>query len=220
MPLFSRILKSVAAACIVASQVSLAQAQTAPAAAGSKEKNILVIGDSLSAEYGIARDSGWVNILRQRLAKEYPDYSVINASISGDTSSGGATRAPAAIDRHKPAIMILELGGNDALRGLSLAAAEKNLSGIVQKARQAGARTLLVGMMIPPNFGRKYADEFKNMFVSVSKAHETELVPFFFEGIALNDTYFLPDGIHPNEDAQQKLFDNVWPTLEPMLKAR
>lgn len=196
----------------------VAQAQTTTATSGSGQKNILVIGDSLSAEYGIARDSGWVNILRQHLAKDYPAYRVINASISGDTTSGGAARAPAAIDRHKPAILILELGGNDALRGLSLAEAEKNLSGIVQKAQQSGARTLLVGMMIPPNFGRKYADAFKAMFVSVAEKHQTELVPFFFEGLALNDTHFLPDGIHPNENAQQKLFENIWPTLEPMLK--
>lgn len=203
---------------MLASHVMVVQAQTTTATSGSRQTNILVIGDSLSAEYGITRDSGWVNILRQRLAKDYPAYRAINASISGDTTSGGAARAPAAIDRHKPAILILELGGNDALRGLSLAEAEKNLSGIVQKAQQSGARTLLVGMMIPPNFGRKYADAFKAMFVSVSEKHQTELVPFFFEGLALNDTYFLPDGIHPNENAQQKLFENIWPTLEPMLK--
>lgn len=203
---------------MLASHVMVVQAQTTTATSGSRQTNILVIGDSLSAEYGITRDSGWVNILRQRLAKDYPAYRAINASISGDTTSGGAARAPAAIDRHKPAILILELGGNDALRGLSLAEAEKNLSGIVQKAQQSGARTLLVGMMIPPNFGRKYADALKAMFVSVSEKHQTELVPFFFEGLALNDTYFLPDGIHPNENAQQKLFENIWPTLEPMLK--
>ncbi len=177
-----------------------------------------MIGDSLSSEYGIARDTGWVNILRQRLDKDYPGYAVVNASISGDTTSGGAARAPAAIDRHKPAILILELGGNDALRGLSLAAAEKNLSGIVTHAQDAGARTLLVGMMIPPNFGRTYADAFKEMFVTVSKAHDTELVPFFFEGLTLDDTYMQADGIHPNANAQQKLFENVWNKLEPMLK--
>lgn len=218
MTFLPRILKSIAAAVLVASQVSYAFAQTSPGPAGSREKNILVIGDSLSSEYGIARDSGWVNILRQRLSRDYPDFAVVNASISGDTTSGGAARAPAAIERHKPAILILELGGNDALRGLNLAAAEKNLSGIVTRAQDAGAQTLLVGMMIPPNFGRTYADAFKEMFVTVSRTHKTELVPFFFEGLTLDDTHMQADGIHPNASAQQKLFENVWKKLEPMLK--
>ena len=213
-----RLLTSTAALAATLAVSAVASAQTSEPAAGSADKTILVIGDSLSAEYGIKRDSGWVQILRQRLAEDYPDYRVINASISGDTSSGGAARAPAAIDRNTPAILILELGANDALRGLSLAAAEKNLSGIIERAAADGARTLIIGMMIPPNFGRQYAEQFRGMYTSLAKRHDAALVPFFFEGIALQPEFFLPDGIHPNEAAQQRLFDNVWPTLEPLLK--
>lgn len=158
--------------------------------------------------------------MRERIARDYPGYSVVNASISGDTTSGGLSRAPALIDKHKPAVLVIELGANDALRGLSLAAAEKNLATIAEKGSQAGAKLLVIGMMIPPNFGRQYADQFKEMFTTVSQRYDAALVPFFFEGIALKPDFFQADGIHPNESAQETLLNNVWPTLKGLLASK
>lgn len=177
----------------------------------------MIVGDSLSAEYGIVRGSGWVSLLQQKLKEHAPQYRVANASISGDTTSGGVSRTPGLIEKHQPAIFILELGANDALRGLPLDVAEKNLNRMAQAAREANAKILVIGMQIPPNFGRRYAEEFKTMFEKVAKSNDAALVPFFFEGIALQEQYFQADGIHPNESAQQALFDNVWPTLQPLL---
>ncbi|ANN72502.1 arylesterase [Bordetella bronchialis] len=195
-----------------------AYAQTASAAAGSTSgKTILVVGDSLSAEYGIARGTGWVPLLGRRLAQEYPGWTVINASISGDTSSGGLTRLPALLRQHRPAIVILELGSNDALRGLPLAMTQQNLTAMARQARQAGAAVLLVGMQIPPNYGRAYTDQFRDLFGKVAKAENTGLVPFLMEGIATDRALFQPDGIHPNEQGQPRLLDNVWAGLKPML---
>ncbi|ANN67411.1 arylesterase [Bordetella bronchialis] len=195
-----------------------AYAQTASAAAGSTSgKTILVVGDSLSAEYGIVRGTGWVPLLGRRLAQEYPGWTVINASISGDTSSGGLTRLPALLRQHRPAIVILELGSNDALRGLPLAMTQQNLTAMARQARQAGAAVLLVGMQIPPNYGRAYTDQFRDLFGKVAKAENTGLVPFLMEGIATDRALFQPDGIHPNEQGQPRLLDNVWAGLKPML---
>lgn len=197
---------------------SVASAQTAPAAAGSGSvPTILVVGDSLSAEYGIARGTGWVKLLEKRLQNEKLNFRVANASISGDTTSGGVSRTPAALTQHKPDIFILELGSNDALRGLSLSVARQNLSNMLKAARVAGARPLVIGMQMPPNFGRTYTTQFKQMFAEVAEEYDATLVPFFFEGIALDQRYFQDDGIHPNEAAQTKLLDNVWPALKPML---
>lgn len=179
---------------------------------------ILVIGDSLSAEYGIRRDSGWVRIIQQRLDRDGLNYEMQNASISGDTTSGGLSRMPAALQQHQPQIVIIELGSNDALRGLALDMSRENLAGMINLAKDAGVQVVLVGMQIPPNYGRPYSEQFRTMFIELAAEHDTELVPFLLEGVALDRTMFLDDGLHPNEKAQSVIADNVWKVLMPMLK--
>jgi len=179
--------------------------------------NILVIGDSLSAEYGIRRDSGWVRIIQQRLQQEAPGYTMRNASISGDTTSGGLSRMPAALERYNPAIVVIELGSNDALRGLPLDMTRGNLARMIALAKDAGARVVLAGMQIPPNYGRPYSEQFRTLFVDLAKEHETGFVPFLLEGVALDRTLFQDDGMHPNEAAQPLIADNVWAVLGPMV---
>jgi len=194
-----------------------AHAQTAPTAEGSASRTVLVVGDSLSAEYGIKRGTGWVPLLSARVSEQYPKYQVVNASISGDTTSGGMARLPALLRQHAPAVVVLELGSNDALRGLSLTMTEQNLRAMTQAAKQAEAKVVIVGMQIPPNYGRDYAQRFAQLFSTVAKDEKARLVPFLMEGIATNRAMFQADGIHPNEDAQPQLLDNVWPTLRPLL---
>lgn len=181
-------------------------------------KTLLVVGDSLSAEYGIARGTGWVPLLGARLAERYPNYRVINASISGDTTSGGLARLPALLSQHKPAVVVLELGSNDALRGLPLNVTEQNLRTMTQLARQAGARVLVIGMQIPPNYGRDYTQRFINVFPAVAQAEHAALVPFLMDGIAADRSLFQADGMHPVAAAQPRLLENVWAVLEPLLK--
>jgi acyl-CoA thioesterase I len=196
-----------------------AYAQTAAVGSGSTDhKTILVVGDSLSAEYGIARGSGWVPLLSRRLAQQYPAWTVMNASISGDTTSGGLNRLPGLLWQHRPNIVILELGANDGLRGLPLTMTQQNLTSMTSQAKQAGAAVLLVGMQIPANYGRTYTDQFRDLFGKVASTENVRLVPFLMEGIATNRDLFQADGIHPNETAQPQLLDNVWAGLQPMLK--
>ena len=194
-----------------------AHAQTAAPAEGSAPRTVLVVGDSLSAEYGIKRGTGWVPLLAARVSEQYPKYQVVNASISGDTTSGGVARLPALLRQHAPAVVVLELGSNDALRGLSLTMTEQNLRAMTQAAKAADAKVVIVGMQIPPNYGRDYTQRFAQLFDTVAKDEKTRLVPFLMEGMALNRAMFQADGIHPNEDAQPQLLDNVWPTLRPLL---
>ena len=182
-------------------------------------RTILVVGDSLSAEYGLQRGSGWVELLARRLQATGQDYQIRNSSISGDTTSGGIARLPAALERYKPEIVILELGSNDALRGLSLDMTKNNLSRMVDMSQQAGARTLLVGMQIPPNYGRKYAERFQALFAEIAEQHHSGLVPFLLQGMATDKSLFQSDGIHPNEQAQAHIEANVWQYLAPMLLA-
>jgi acyl-CoA thioesterase-1 len=182
---------------------------------------ILVVGDSLSAEYGLKRGTGWVPLLEQRLAHEKIPAKVVNASISGDTTSGGRSRLPALLQQHKPTHVILELGGNDALRGLPLAMTEENLAQMVDLARKAGARVLVVGMQVPPNYGGDYAKRFSDLFERVAKRHQAALVPFLLAGIADAPdalALFQADRIHPKEVAQPRMLDNVWPELKKILK--
>ncbi len=179
---------------------------------------MLVLGDSLSAEYGLRRGSGWVDMLAQRLAARRPPWRVVNASISGETTAGGRSRIEALLERHRPEVLVIELGGNDALRGLDLKATEANLGAITQAAKHAGARVLLLGMQVPPNYGRTYADAFVALFDRVARRERAALVPFFLEAIATHADLFQPDRIHPTEAAQQPLFDTVWPALEPLLQ--
>ena len=182
---------------------------------------LLVVGDSLSAEYGLERGSGWVALLQQRLAREKIAIEVVNASISGDTTSGGRSRLPALLAQHKPGIVIIELGGNDALRGLPLNMTQANLTAMAQAAKAAGARVLIVGMQVPPNYGQKYAQDFAALFAGVAKAEGAALLPFFLKGVADGpdaDKLFQADRIHPNAQAQPRMLDNVWPVLKPLLK--
>ena len=167
-----------------------AHAQTAAAAQGSLPRTVLVVGDSLSAEYGIKRGTGWVPLLSARISEQYPKFQVVNASISGDTTSGGAARLPALLRQHAPAGVVLELGANDALRGLPLNMTEQNLRAMAQAARKADADVLIVGMQIPPNYGRDYAQRFAAMFPKVAKDENARLVPFLMEGIATNRAMF------------------------------
>lgn len=193
---------------------------TAAARSGAAAKGpILILGDSLSAEYGLSRGSGWVSLLSRRLTEQRMNLEVVNASISGETTAGGRTRLPELLTRHKPSVVIIELGGNDALRGLALAATEANLADMARAARQAGAQVLLLGMMMPPNYGRAYAEAFAALFKRVSTQEKTALHPFFLERIADRIEYFQADRIHPTEAAQPLLLDTVWPTLGRLLKA-
>jgi acyl-CoA thioesterase-1 len=184
-------------------------------------KTILVVGDSLSAEYGLRRGSGWVALLEQRLKTEKVAATVVNASISGDTSSGGLSRLGPLLAQHKPTHVIIELGGNDALRGLPLQMTQDNLGQMTQAAQKAGARVLLVGMQVPPNYGQDYAARFAATFKTVARAHKAALVPFLLKGVADAPNaaqLFQPDRIHPREEAHPVMLDNVWPELRKLLK--
>jgi acyl-CoA thioesterase I len=180
-------------------------------------RTILVYGDSLSAAYGISRDAGWVNLLGQRLKQMHPDYTVVNASISGETSEGGAARIDAALKQARPAIVVLELGANDGLRGWPVQRTRANLASIIRAAKREKARVLLVGMQMPPNYGPEYAEGFRRTYENLAREEKVALVPFLFEGIALDRDMFQDDNLHPNERAQTVLLDNVWRRLAPML---
>jgi acyl-CoA thioesterase I len=188
-----------------------------PVTASAAGKSILILGDSLSAGYGLEISRGWVALLEERLKQERIDYSVANASVSGDTSAGGRARVGAALERHRPSVVIVELGGNDALRGLPVAQMKANLAAIVERSKKSGARVLLVGMKIPPNFGPGYMSAFENAFAQLSREEKVPLVPFMLEGFAEKLDYFQPDRIHPNERAQPLIVDTVWPKLKPLL---
>lgn len=190
----------------------------APGSAIAAERTILVLGDSLSAGYGIKAAEGWTSLLQQRLASEGYGYRVVNASVSGETTSGGETRLPRALSLNSPAVVIIELGANDALRGLPLDVSRKALRSMVEASRAAGAEVLLLGMRIPPNYGARYAREFEQVFTELSTQEKVTLVPFFLEKIALDDRNFQADGLHPTAAAQPKLLATVWPTLKPMLR--
>jgi acyl-CoA thioesterase-1 len=188
-----------------------------PLAAHAAGKSILIVGDSLSAGYGLALSRGWVALLEERLKRERFDYSVANASISGDTSAGGRARIDAALERHRPAVVIVELGANDGLRGLPVAQMKANLAAIIERSRKSGARVLLVGMKLPPNFGPDYTTAFENAFAELARSHKVPLVPFMLEGFAEKLEYFQPDRIHPNEQAQPLILERIWRALRPLL---
>ena len=192
-----------------------------PLAAAAEPPVILVLGDSLSAEYGIARGSGWVALLEKKLAAEKITTPVLNASISGDTTAGGRARLPALLAKHHPAVVVIELGGNDALRGLSLDMTEANLSAMTLAAQQAGAKVLLVGMQVPPNYGASYGQRFEAVFAQVAQARHAALVPFLLKGVADGadpTRLFQADRIHPTAAAHPIILGNVWPVLRKLLK--
>jgi acyl-CoA thioesterase-1 len=192
---------------------ALAFAAGAAHAAGK----ILVFGDSLSSAYGIAERRGWVALLEERLEREKLAWQVVNASISGETTSGGRSRLSRALADHKPAVVVLELGGNDGLRGLPVAEMKKNLSAMVAQAQKAGARVLLVGMRVPPNYGETYTRAFERAFGEVAAERKVALLPFLFDGFGEKMEMFQPDRIHPNEAAQPAMLGNVWKALVPLL---
>lgn len=180
-----------------------------------------MLGDSLSAEYGLKRGSGWVALLEQRLLQEKIPASIVNASISGDTTSGGRSRLAALLAQHRPTHVVLELGGNDALRGLPLAMTQDNLDQMTLISQASGAKVLLVGMQVPPNYGADYAQAFAASFATVAKKRRAALVPFLLRGVADaadSEKWFQADRIHPREEAQGMLLNNVWPELKRLLK--
>ncbi len=190
-------------------------------AQAAKAARILVVGDSLSAEYGLTRGTGWVNLLQQKLLQERPGTEVVNASISGDTTSGGRSRMPALLQKHQPTHVIIELGGNDALRGLPLGMTQDNLQAMTRLAKSAGAQVLLLGMQMPPNYGPEMTRQFAAVYSQLAKSQGTGLVPFFLQGVGDDAEplkWFQADRIHPNEAAQARLLANVWPQLKKQLK--
>lgn len=207
--------------CVVLALGSL----LAPASGAEKSdvkegKVILVLGDSLSAGYGVAVDSTWVALLRRKLDAEGYGYRVVNASISGETTGGGRARLPRALQIHRPAVLILELGGNDGLRGLPLKQVRSNLETMIEQARAAGSDVLLVGMRMPPNYGPAYAEQFHALYGELAKKHDVAAVPFFLDGVADNAQLMQSDQIHPTAAAQPRLLENLWPTLQKMLGKR
>ena len=201
--------------------LALAAATAAMPAFAAATRALLVVGDSLSAEYGLVRGTGWVALLEERIAREKIAANVVNASISGDTTAGGLARLPALLREKKPAVVVVELGGNDALRGLPLEATRANLVEMTKLAKAAGAKVVIVGMQLPPNYGRAYGDRFASLFADVAKAEGAALVPFLLKGVAdvpQADTMFQADRIHPLASAHPTMLANVWPVLAPLLK--
>jgi acyl-CoA thioesterase I len=210
MILFNKLRLALAALLLL---VSAANAYSAP-------KTLLVVGDSLSAEYGITRGTGWVALLEQKLKAQKLDANIINASVSGETTSGGRTRLPALLSKHKPDVVVIELGANDGLRGLPVPAAEANLRAMVDASRKAGAQVLLVGMRMPPNYGRDYADRFFAMYGTLSKSTSVPLAPFMLDGVVEKPDLFQPDRLHPLAEAHPLILANIWPHLLPILKTK
>jgi len=208
---------------LLASPLGLSAWAATPAAAvkpTSALPVILIVGDSLSAEYGLRRSTGWVALLQERLQAEKARYRVVNASISGDTTSGGRSRLAALLKLHKPTVVVIELGGNDALRGLPMGMTRDNLAAMAKQSRETGARVLLLGLEMPPNYGSKFGQEFREIYTSVARSEKVALLPSFLKNVGdLADPtrLFLPDRIHPNEEAQPILLDNVWPELKKLL---
>ena len=193
--------------------IALAWSATAFAAG-----TVLIFGDSLASAYGIAERRGWVALLGERLKRDRRDYGVVNASISGETTLGGLARLPKILGEHRPSVVILELGANDGLRGLPVAEMKKNLGAMIEQAQKSGARVLLVGTRMPPNYGPEYTSDFEGAFAGLAKRHRVALAPDLTAGIGERLDLFLPDRIHPNESAQPALLDNVWKALRPLLQ--
>jgi len=201
--------------------IALVYPATPPAYGESNAPVVLVVGDSISAGYGLTKGTGWVELLAARIDAERLPWRVVNASITGDTTAGGRARLPALLAQHKPGVVIVELGGNDGLRGGNLKSTRDNLDAMIAAVRKAGAKPVVVGMRLPPNYGPAYTRDFGAIYGEVAKSNSATLVPFFFAGFAESDEYFQPDRIHPTAAAQSKLLDNVWPVLSPLLtKAR
>ena len=200
-----KIAVSVAVTALVATSAQAAQ-------------TIVIFGDSLSAAYGIQQNEGWVALLQNKLTQQNLDYKVVNASISGETTSGGLGRFKSMLSTHKPNIVVIELGANDGLRGLSVKEMQNNLTSMISQAKAMNAKVMLLGMRIPPNYGVQYTQQFSETYTNLAKKHDLPLVPFFLDGVAGNPSLVLDDGLHPKATAQTKLLENVWPMLEKILK--
>jgi len=192
----------------------------ASASAYSAPKTVLVLGDSLSAEYGLTRGAGWVALLEQKLKAEKIDARIVNASISGETTSGGRARLPALLNQHKPQIVVIELGANDGLRGLPVAAAEANLREMATMSQKQDAKVMLIGMRMPPNYGRAYTERFFGMYRNLAKEVKAPLVPFMLEGVADKPSLFQADRLHPNAQAHPIILNNIWPTFKALIQSR
>ena len=206
----------------IAAALAGGYAAAGAAAAEPAARTVLVVGDSLSAEYGLPRGTGWVALLEKRLAAQKSPVRVVNASISGDTTSGGRSRLPALLARHRPAVVVLELGANDALRGLPLEMTRDNLARMTQAAQDAGAKVLLVGIQVPPNYGSDYANHFAELFQAVARARKAALVPFMLKGVADGadpTAMFQADRLHPRQEAHPRILDNIWPDLKKLIGA-
>ena len=187
--------------------------------AAASQNTLLILGDSLSAAYGVPSETAWVQLLRDRLDNNgLADWEVVNASISGETTDGGARRLPELLEENDPEVVIIELGGNDGLRGFPPNVIESNLASMIKQIQASGARAVLVGMQIPPNYGERYTQMFSDIYPKLSDRFDTDLVPFFLDGIYNQDGLMQEDGIHPTEEAQHMLLENVWPVIRPILK--
>jgi acyl-CoA thioesterase-1 len=206
------------AAFLLASHGAQAGTGRAPPQAQRTTKTVLVMGDSLSAAYGMAASKGWVSLLDARLRKAHPGWTMVNASVSGETTAGGVSRLPRQLDRVRPAVVIIELGANDGLRGLPLDRMRANLDRMIRLSKASGAKVLLVGMRMPPNLGRAYTDGFANTYTQLARQHQVALLPFFLEPIMLDRGAFQRDNLHPTEAAQAKLANHVWPALQPLVR--
>lgn len=187
------------------------------AQADSDIRKILIVGDSLSAGYGLSEEESWVTLLQNRLSAKGHVYQVVNASISGDTTGGGLRRLPRALDIHDPDIVLIELGGNDGLRGTPVRVIRKNIATMIELSQSAGARVMLAGMVMPPNYGQAYTDGFQSVYPDLAAEYDTALIEFFMKNVAIDPSLFQPDQIHPNAKGQPILLDNVWAKLEEML---
>lgn len=205
------------ALALVATSFVALLAASAPPLANATTPVLLVVGDSLSAGYGLTKGSGWVDLLAQRIEAQHLPWHVVNASISGDTTAGGRARLAALLAQHKPAIVIVELGANDGLRGGNLRTTKDNLGAMVAAIRKSGAQAAIVGMKLPPNYGPAYTREFEALYGDVAKSNNVPLVPFLFAGLGESEEWFQPDRVHPTAAAQAKLLENVWPVIAPLL---
>ncbi|MEQ1514748.1 MAG: arylesterase [Lysobacteraceae bacterium] len=216
------LLATIALLCAFAGTHVFAQPAKQPLATTSAtpaaQRTVLVMGDSLSAAYGLSAAQGWVALTAQKVAKEKPGWRVVNASISGETTAGGAARIAAELKRQKPSVVVIELGANDGLRGLPLAQTRANLAKMMIAAKAANAKVLLIGMRLPPNYGPDYTKQFEQLFLELSQQHRTAFLPFLLQPIAMDDRAFQADRLHPVASAQPKLRDHVWPALVPLLK--
>ncbi len=214
----ARLIFNCATAAVLLLFTALAPPVFAQAAKPAATRTVLVMGDSLSAAYGLAAPQGWVALTADRVTRTKPGWRVVNASISGETTAGGASRIAAELQRHAPAVVVIELGANDGLRGLPLAQTRANLERMIQAARKANAKVLLIGMRIPPNYGPDYTRGFEATFSDLAKRHQVPLLPFLLEPIVRDRANFQDDNLHPVAAAQPKIRDHVWTRLEPLLK--